>query len=83
MLFSVCVKGCVKVQIVVLPVKVQIGQLCYWSYNPAVDNSDSPSIVEELSQGLSFNCYTFISDCSYFSDVSYALCLVPSFLQHG
>ena len=45
-------------------VKVQIGWLCYCSYNPAVDNSDSPYIVEQLSQGLSFSCYIFISDSS-------------------
>ena len=29
-----------------------------------VDNSDSPSIVEQLQQGYSPECYTFISDCS-------------------
>ena len=34
------------------------------STDPAVDNSDSPSIVEQLQQGLSSDCYTFISDCS-------------------
>ena len=33
------------------------------SYDPAVDNSDSPSIVEQLQQGHSSDCYTFISDC--------------------
>ena len=25
----------------------------YWSYDSVIDNSDSPSIVEQLSQGLS------------------------------
>ena len=29
-----------------------------------IDNSDSPSIVEQLQQGCSSDCYTFISDCS-------------------
>ena len=29
-----------------------------------MDNSDSPSIVEQLSQGLSFSYNTFISDSS-------------------
>ena len=31
---------------------------------PAVDNSDSPSIVEQLQQGWSSDCYTFVSDRS-------------------
>ena len=65
-------------------------QLLFW-YNMnlwyplflLVDDSNSPSVLEQLPQGLSLNCYTFISDCSQFSDVSYALCLVPSFLKHG
>ena len=56
-------------------VKVQVGWLCYWSYNPAVDNSDSPSIVEQLSQGLSFSFYTFISDS--FLVLWCILCLMP------
>ena len=58
----------VKVQKCVLSVKVQnvwYGRmLCYYqSYDPAVDNSDSPSIVEQLQQGCNSDCYTFISDC--------------------
>ena len=48
-----------------------------------MDNSDSPSIVKQSSQGPSFSYNTFISDSSELSDVSYALCLVPSFPQHG
>ena len=32
------------------------------SYVPGLDNSDSPSIVEQLSQGPSFVYNTFISD---------------------
>ena len=32
--------------------------------DPAVDNSDSPFIVEQLQQGWSSDCYTFISDHS-------------------
>ena len=47
-----------------------------------MDNSDSPSILEQLSQGPSFSYNTFISNSSQPSDVSYALCLVPSLLQH-
>ena len=48
-----------------------------------VDNSDSPSVVEQLQQGHGSDCYTFIGDCSYLYDMSYALCLSASFLQHG
>ena len=48
----------------VLSVKVQVCLVCYESYNPALDNSNSPSIVEQLQQGCSSDCYTFISDCS-------------------
>ena len=29
-----------------------------------VDNSDSPSVVEQLQQGCGSGCYTFISSCS-------------------
>ena len=29
-----------------------------------VDNSDSPSVVEQLQQGYDFDYYTFISDHS-------------------
>ena len=29
-----------------------------------VDNSDSPSVVEQLQQGCGSDCYTFISDHS-------------------
>ena len=47
--------------------------LCYWCkmgwlyINPMIlliDNSDSPSIVEQLQQGHSLDYYIFISDCS-------------------
>ena len=33
-----------------------------YSYAPVIDNSDSPSIVEQLPQGPSFSYNTFISD---------------------
>ena len=59
--------------------------MCAWA-NPMfllVDNSDSPSVVEQLQQGCSSNCFTFISDHSWLYDMSYALCLSASFLQHG
>ena len=55
-------------------------------YNPmllVLDNSDSPSIGEQLSQGPSLVYNTFINDSFPAPDLSYALCLVPSFLQHG
>ena len=48
-----------------------------------LDNSDSPSIVEQLSQGPSLVYNTFINDSFLALDLSFALCLVPSFLQHG
>ena len=45
-------------------VKMQNG----WLYiNPMfllMDNSDSPSIVEQLQQGHNSDCGSFISDCS-------------------
>ena len=59
--------------------------MCAWA-NPMfllVDNSDSPSAVEQLQQGHGSDCYTFISDHSWLYDVSYTLCLSASFLQHG
>ena len=34
----------------------------YLSYDLILDSSDSPSIVEQLSQGPSSTYYTFISD---------------------
>ena len=45
-------------------VRVQDILFVYISYSYALfmDNSDSPSIVEQLSQGLSFSYNTFISD---------------------
>ena len=43
----------------------------------------SPSIVEQLSQGPSLVYNTFINDSFPVPDLSYALCIVPSFLQHG
>ena len=54
-----------------------------YSYVLVIDNSDSPSIVEQLSQGPSLVYNTFISDGFLALDSSYALCFVPSFLQHG
>ena len=48
-----------------------------------MDNSDSPSIVEQLSQGPSFVYNTFISDSFLALDLSHAVWLAPSFLQHG
>ena len=48
-----------------------------------MDNSDSPSLVEQLSQGPSLVYKTFIDDSFLAPDLSYALCLVSSFLQHG
>ena len=53
------------------------------SYVPVMDNSDSPSIVGQLSQGPSLVYNTFINDSFPVLDLSYALCLVPSLLQHG
>ena len=47
----------------------------YWSYNLAVDNSDSPSIVEQLSQGPSFSYYAFI--IYSFLVLWCILCLMP------
>ena len=40
--------------------------MCAWA-DPMfllVDNSDSPSVVEQLQQGHGSDCYTFISDHS-------------------
>ena len=54
-----------------------------YSYIPNMDNSDSPSIVEQLSQGPSLVYNTFIDDRFLALDLSNALCLVPSFLEHG
>ena len=54
-----------------------------WSYVLVTDNSDSPSIVEQLSQGPSLSYNTFIDDSFLALDLYYALCLVPSFLQYG
>ena len=52
-------------------------------YVPGLVNSDSPSIVEQLSQGPSFVYNTFISDSFLAFDLSYALCPFPSFLHNG
>ena len=48
-----------------------------------VDNSDSPSIVEQLQQGRGSDCYTIISGHSWLYDVLYALWLSASLLQHA
>ena len=53
------------------------------SYVLVIDNSGSPSIVEQLSQGPSLSYNTFNDDSFLAPDLSYALCLVPSFLKHG
>ena len=45
-----------------------------------LDNSDSPSIVI-IRTWFVYN--TFIDGSLLALDLSYALCLVPSFLQHG
>ena len=37
-----------------------------------VDNSDSPSVVEQLQQGCDSGYFTFISSCSYLYEVPYA-----------
>ena len=52
-------------------------------YLHGLHNSDSPSIVEQLLQGPSLAYNTFINDSFLALELSYALCLVPSFLQHG
>ena len=55
----------VKLQDVLSPVRAQDVLLIYVYPIPmllCVDNSDSPSIVEQLSQGYSFSYNTFISD---------------------
>ena len=48
--------------------------MCAWANPmfPLVDNSDSPSVVEQLQQGHGSDCYTFISNHSWLYDVSYA-----------
>ena len=46
-----------------------------------VDNSDSPSVVEQSQQGISCSCISFIIPCLWLCGVSYALCLLPSLLQ--
>ena len=63
-----------------LIVKVKNGWLIQWSW---CRQPNSPSIVEQLQQGWSSDFYTFISDCSQIYDMSCALCLSASFLQHG
>ena len=62
-----CHGNSVKVQGYVVPVRVEDVLLIYVYPIPMLlfgDNSDSPSIVEQLSQGLSFSYNTFISDSS-------------------
>ena len=46
-----------------------------------VDNSDSPPVVEQSQQGISFSCISFIIPHLWLCGVSYALCLFPSLLQ--
>ena len=46
-----------------------------------VDNSDSPSVVEQSQQGISFSCISFIIPFLQLCGVSYALCLLPSLMQ--
>ena len=48
-----------------------------------VDNSDSPSVVEQLQQDISFSCISFIIPLLWLCGVSYALCLLPGPLQCG
>ena len=47
----------------------------------SVDNSDSPSIVEQSQQDINCSCIPFIIPCLWLCGVSYALCLLPSLLQ--
>ena len=65
-----------------LSVKVQIGWLVgYVVLCLFLDNSGCPSIVEQWSQRL--DVVILLLHCSsLFLTLSYALCLVPSFLQH-
>ena len=69
----------VKVQIVWnVPIVLNVSsKMCVYpkSYVPVLDNSDSPSIVEQLSQGPSFMYNTFISDS--FLALWLILCLMP------
>ena len=48
-----------------------------------VDKSDSPSVVEQSQQGISFSCIPFIIPHLWLCGISYALCLLPSLLQCG
>ena len=50
---------------------------CYW----VVDNSDSPSIVEQSQQRCWLWLYSFIIPCFWLCGISYALCLLPSLLK--
>ena len=50
---------------------------CYW----VVDNSDSSSGVEQSQQRCWLWFYSFIIPCLWLCGVTYALCLLPSFLQ--
>ena len=61
-------------------------QLCKGMYGigypvPSLDNSDSPSIVEQSQQGIGCGCIPFIIPCVWLFGVSYALFLLPSLLQ--
>ena len=68
----------IKVQLCwVSPIKGVVAQV------PPMDNSDSPSVVQQSQQGISFSCTSFIILLLWLCGVSYALCLLPSLLQCG
>ena len=56
---------------------------CQVSIPYPVDNSDSPSVVEQSQQGISFSHISFIIPCLWLCGIYYALCLLPSLLQCG
>ena len=66
----------VKEQNIGLPIKGMVPQVLY-----LVDNSQSPSVVEQLWQGISFSCISFTNALLWLCGVSYALHLLPSLLQ--
>ena len=53
----------------------------YLSYTQLVENSDSPSIVEQSQQGIDSSCIPLFIPHLWLCGVSYALCLLPSLLQ--
>ena len=47
----------------------------WYSVSWSVDNSDSPSIVEQSQQGADSSCILLFIPCLWLCGVSYALCL--------